>query len=223
MYALLKVSNALATFTSLIGKIAAWLAVPMMLVILLDVVMRKAVEAYPNLIDSFLFTDIGSNKLQELEWHLHAALFLLCLGFAYIKNAHVRVELVRENFASRTKAWLELLGVMVFLIPYCFVVIKYGSVFAQRSFAMNEVSSALTGLPYRWIIKSMLPLGFAILGLAGISVALRSVIYLFGPPELRQETATYVEADEISELRSLAEQELEQDRLRHPEHKSELG
>ncbi len=70
-----------------------------------------------------------STLLQELEWHVHTALFALVLGYGYIWNTHVRVDLVRENLAFRKKAWLELVGLTVFMIPFCLVVIWFASIY----------------------------------------------------------------------------------------------
>ncbi|TPD63249.1 TRAP transporter small permease subunit [Emcibacter nanhaiensis] len=137
----------------------------MMLVIVFDVISRR-------------FFVIGSIKLQELEWHLHGILFLCCLGFTYLKNAQVRVELLREKLSPRLQAWIEIVGCLLFLIPYCLVLVYFGFDFAHRAFVGNEVSSAAEGLPFRWIIKGFIPLGLSLLALAGIAVILRNMIFL---------------------------------------------
>ena len=156
------------------GMIGAWLAIPLIFVIIFDVISRR-------------FFVIGSTKLQEMEFHLHTALFLLVLGFAYIKNSHVRIEIVREKFSTPIKAWLEVFGNILFLLPYTAMVIYYGIDFVSRSYNMNEVSAALTGLSHRWIIKSFLPFGMFLLWLAGISVLLRNIAYILGAEENNQE------------------------------------
>jgi TRAP-type mannitol/chloroaromatic compound transport system permease small subunit len=189
MHALLRISDVLSDVVSRIGKIAAWLAIPLMAIILIDVAGRKIIDVYPEFTNTIFY--LGSTKLQEMEWHLHAVLFLLCLGFAYIKDSHVRIELVRDKLGPRTRVWLELLGCLAFLIPYCIVVVDFGYDFALRAFKSGEVSSALTGLSHRWIIKSVMPLGFTILAIAGVSVALRCIVYLFGPPELKAASGYY--------------------------------
>lgn len=206
MYFLFKVSEALSAFVSFVGKVVAWLAIPLMLIIVLDITTRKLLDAYPGLVNSWLY--FGSTKLQEMEWHLHAVLFLLCLGFAYVRNAHVRVELIRERFAPRVRAWIELVGGLVFLIPYCYLILTYGWQFTERSYMMNEVSSATTGLSHRWIIKGMLPLGFLILGIAAVAIVLKHFVYLFGPAEFRKPTGDMVEVDEIEALKQQAAAEL---------------
>jgi len=113
-----------------------------------------------------------------MEWHLHTALFLLTLGFAYLKNAHVRIEIVREKYSNVTKSIFEIIGITVFLVPYTFIIIYFGIDFVSRSFSMGEVSSALTGLSHRWVIKSFIPLGMFILFLASLSIFLRNVLFL---------------------------------------------
>ena len=162
---LLKISLKLEKLLSFIGMIGAWCALPLITIIMFDIISRR-------------FFVLGSTKLQEMEWHLHAALFLLALGYAYLKNSHVRIEVIREGFSTKLKAILEVIGVLFFVLPYTGLIIWFGIDFASRSFALNEVSSALTGLSHRWIIKSFVPLGMGFLWLAGISVLLRNIVYL---------------------------------------------
>jgi len=195
MRQLLAVSEMLDRLLTRIGNWAAWLLVPLVAVIIVDVITRKfnllsglteslragGNEGGAHFVESYL----TSTKFQEMEWHLHAALFLLCLGYGYVRNSHVRIELVRERFDLETRAWTEFIGCIVFLLPYASLVLWFSIDFTQRSFAMNEVSSALTGLPYRWVIKSFVPIGMVLLLLAGFAVAARNAVFLFGPPDLR--------------------------------------
>ena len=78
------------------------------------------------------------------------------LGYGYICNTHVRVDLIRENLSFRKKAWIELIGLTFFLIPYCAIVIYFASVYAYNSFMIGEISASQVGLTHRWIIKSIL-------------------------------------------------------------------
>jgi TRAP-type mannitol/chloroaromatic compound transport system permease small subunit len=171
------------------GKVASWLFVPMMIVIFYDVSQRKLLDFDNSIIDSPFYFD--STKLQELEWHMHATLFLLCLGFGYRYDAHVRIELVRDRLRQRTRVWMELLGIVFFLLTYCYLTVEFGWVFASKSYQIGEVSAAQTGLSHRWVIKSMLPLGFALLFAAGLSAAFRCVVYLFGPTYLNDRSGDY--------------------------------
>ena len=163
---LLKISEFLEKIVTSFGKFGSWLAIPLISIIIFDIITRR-------------FFVLGSTKLQEMEWHLHTSLFLLVLGYAYLKDSHVRIEIVREKYSVKVKAVLETLGIMIFLIPYTLLVIYFGIDFVQRSFSMNEVSSALTGLSHRWIIKSFIPIGMFLLFLAGVSLLLKNLIYIF--------------------------------------------
>jgi len=123
--------------------------------------------------------------LQELEWHFHTALFALVLGYGYIHNSHVRVDLIRENLAFRKQAWLEFLGITLFLIPYLTCIVWFAWGYAVNSYDMNEISASTVGLEHRWIIKSVLVVGLIVAGLAGIAVWLQVALILFGDPNRR--------------------------------------
>ncbi len=133
--------------------------IALMVTIIFDVITRR-------------FLNVGSVTLQELEWHFHGALFLLCLGFTYLKDAHVRVDLFRDKFSVRTNRLIEIFGCLFFLLPYCAVVIYFGIDFAAIAYSAGEMSANTEGLAFRWIIKACLPLGFLLLGLAGLSILL---------------------------------------------------
>ncbi len=173
MRQLFRIQEFLARIVTGVGKISAWLSIPLMVVIIFDVVTRR-------------FLVLGSTKLQEAEWHLHAVLFLLCIGFTYIEDAHVRIDLLRERLSTRARDWVELIGCIIFVIPYCLIVTYFAEDFVERSWAVGEASDSATGLPYRWAIKAGLPIGLFVLLLSGITVLLRKIIELFGPADLRE-------------------------------------
>lgn len=188
---MLDAANQLAHACTVVGKAAAFLFVPMMLIILYDVAQRKYLGMNPDFTNTDWYRMFTSTRLQEMEWHLHATLFLLALGFGYVRDAHVRIELVRDTLRPRTRAWIELFGALLFMVPYCYVVMEYGIDNAMRAFNVGEGSDALTGLPHRFVIKGMLPVGFVFVAMAGLSAALKCVVYLFGPPDLRAESGQY--------------------------------
>jgi TRAP-type mannitol/chloroaromatic compound transport system permease small subunit len=179
----LRVSEAMRKFVDVVGRFGSWLFIPMILITVMDVVLRKVGVQY------WLITHLGrsfdSTVLQELEWHFHTGLFTLVLGYGYIWNTHVRVDLIRENLAFRKKAWLEFFGLTFFLIPYCSIVIYFAFIYAYDSYAMNEISASTVGLTHRWIIKSVLVFGMLLAVLSGIAVWLQVVIVLWGPQNLR--------------------------------------
>lgn len=195
-YGLFRISRWLDAVVVFFGKAGAWLFIPLILVILVDVITRRAEGAeWSGLVwlqDALLWVKHGmeegigltSTKMQELEWHLHTAIFALCFGFAYIANAHVRVDLVREKLKPRTQQWIELLGALLFMLPYCGLLFFIFAEYASTSYDQGEASSALTGLSHRWIIKSMLPIGLAIASLSAVAVIMRRLLVLFAAPAL---------------------------------------
>lgn len=182
MELLTRVSDGLDRVITKIGKIAAWAGLFLILVTIFDVVTRR-------------FLVLGSTKLQEAEWHLHVILFALCLGYAYMKDAHVRIDLLRENLNERIQWWIEIAGCLLFLIPYCALIVYYGIDFVERSYATSEISASATGLTHRWLIKSMIPIGFTLLALAGVAIVLRKIVELFGPEDLRRKVHETEEAE----------------------------
>ena len=198
MELLIRVSDTLDRVIIKIGRLAAWAGLGLILVTIFDVVTRR-------------FLVLGSTKLQEAEWHLHVILFAFCLGYAYLKDAHVRIDLVRENLSERTQWWIEVAGCLLFLLPYCVLVIWFGIDFTERSYATDEISASATGLTHRWLIKAVIPIGFGILALSGITVLLRKLIELFGPEELRRRVHDTEEA-EVEHLVDIVPPELRKDR-----------
>lgn len=182
MELLIRVSDGLDRVITKIGKIAAWAGLALILVTIFDVITRR-------------FFVLGSTKLQEAEWHLHTILFVFCLGYAYMKDAHVRIDLVRENLRERTQWWLEIFGCLFFLLPFCGLVIWFGIDFVERAYSTNEISASATGLTHRWLIKATIPLGFSVLALAGIAILLRKIVELFGPEDLRRKVHEIEEAE----------------------------
>ena len=162
---IVSISQFLEKIVIFFGKMGSWLTIPLIFIIIFDIITRR-------------FFILGSTKLQEMEWHLHTALFLLVIGYAYLKDSHVRIEIVREKYSMLIKSIFETLGILLFLIPYTTLVIYYGIDFVTRSFNLNEVSSALTGLSHRWIIKFFIPFGMFLLFLAGVSILIKKVLFI---------------------------------------------
>jgi TRAP-type mannitol/chloroaromatic compound transport system permease small subunit len=180
----IRVSDGLRRFVDFVGSWGSWLILPLIVVTVFDVTARKLVWIQIWLVENFgrIFE---STLLQELEWHFHTALFALVLGYGYIYNTHVRVDLVRETLSFRKKAWLEFIGLTFFLIPYCAIVIYFASVYAYDSFMISEISASQVGLSHRWIIKSVLVFGLVVAVISGIAVWLQVAIVLWGPRDIR--------------------------------------
>jgi len=180
----IRISDGLRSFVDFVGRWGSWLILPLIVVTVFDVTARKLVWIQIWLVEN-LGRIFESTLLQELEWHFHTALFALVLGYGYIYNTHVRVDLVRETLSFRKKAWLEFIGLTFFLIPYCGIVIYFASVYAYDSFMIGEISASQVGLSHRWIIKSVLVFGLLLAVIAGIAVWLQVAIVLWGPKDIR--------------------------------------
>lgn len=179
MQALLRLSDAIDALLRTVAWTFGWAFFALVTVICFDVLTRKA--GFQLMI---LGVDLGSTRLQELEWHLHGILFLTWLGYAYVRNAHVRIDVFTAGLSARKQAWLELFGCVVFALPYVLTALPYAHEFFWTSYQQGESSSAPNGLGMRWVIKLFLYLGFWTVLLAVISVAARRIVFLFGPPDL---------------------------------------
>ena len=197
---LIRLSLTLRKIIDWFGKTGSWFIVPLVLITMWDVTSRKLVWIQIWLVDNFGRV-FESTVLQEMQWHLHTALFALALGYGYIHNRHVRVDLVREQLPLRKQAWIEFLGCTFFMIPYCLIVSYFAAVFAYESFQIGEISASQVGLTHRWIIKSVLVVGLVLAALAGIAVWLQTVLVLFGPQHLRFQLMTLEWPDEKDEKR----------------------
>ena len=175
---IVSVINRIDSIVKCIGKFASWLIIPLILVTVFDVITRKFVVLQQLILESPLHTLLSPTKLQEMEWHLHAAIFLLTFGYAYLSNAHVRVDLVRETLTPRKQMLVELFGLCLLALPYVGLLIFYAWGFVLTSYAQQEMSSAMTGLPYRWIIKSVFLAGVVLLCVSIVSTIIRLLIIL---------------------------------------------
>jgi TRAP-type mannitol/chloroaromatic compound transport system permease small subunit len=176
--ALLTISNVIDAVLDLVAKVFGWCFLLLAFVICFDVVTRK----FGFQLD-LNGTDFGSTRLQELEWHLHAALFLTWIGYCYVRNAHVRIDVFTGGMTQRSQAWLELVGCIVFALPYVLVSLPYAWDFFHESYRQGEASSAPNGLPMRFVIKFFLWFCFATILAAVISVFIRRFVFLFGSPD----------------------------------------
>ena len=129
------------------------------------------------------FFDTGSVVLQDLEWHLHGAIAVLGFGYAYTRDAHVRIDIFRNRIGRRTRLVLELGAILVFLVPFLLLLIRFGYDFTARSFARGEGAAGL-GMDHRWIIKSAVPVSAVLTLLGALSVALRAGVALAAPHRL---------------------------------------
>ncbi len=150
-----------------IGKFVGWLCTAMVLVVFYDTVMRYAFNK-------------GNVGLQELEWHLFSVIFLIGAAYTLKEGGHVRVDILFLNFSERTKAWIDFLGSLIFLIPFCLVVIYATQKFVGNSWAVKEISPDPGGLPARYLLKAMIPTGFILLIFQGLSETIKNLFVIIG-------------------------------------------
>jgi TRAP-type mannitol/chloroaromatic compound transport system permease small subunit len=150
-----------------IGHLVGWMTTLMVLTVFYDTVMRYAFNK-------------GNVALQELEWHLFAIVFLLGAAYTLKANGHVRVDILYVRLSEKTKAWIDFLGVFVFLIPFSVMVIFSTKGFIMNSWAVREISPDPGGLPARYILKAMIPLGFSLLIVQGLSEAAKNFMIIMG-------------------------------------------
>ena len=168
MSALLRLAEGLRRLLEWIALTSGWLLVIMACVTSFDVVARK------------LGLQLPYTKLQELEWHFHAAIFSLWMGFGYTINAHPRVDSFTEPMTLRQKAWIELAGCLFLALPYMTLVAYYSIDFVQAAYVVHEQSASTVGLTNRWIIKGIYAAGLWLVVLGILSVLGRVIVFLFG-------------------------------------------
>jgi len=159
-----------------VGRFVAWATAVVVCVVFVDVVMRYAFKT------SFVFT-------QELEWHLFAFIFLMGAGYTLLKDGHVRVDIFYQRMSPKVQAWINLVGVLLFLIPGCYLIIATSLKFVANSFSIMEGSPDPGGIPFRWVLKACIPAGFVLVFLQGISMAIKSLFTIVGK-DIESETET---------------------------------
>lgn len=164
-----RASSAIGTFFDTLARWIAWCWLLLMLVIVLNVTMR------------YLFGE-GRIEFEEIQWHLYALGFLVGLATCMSANNHVRVDVFHERLGLRMQAWIELYGLLLMFFPFVLLVLVFSLPFVGYSFANAEISDAPGGLPFRWAIKSVIPLSMLLLLLAGLRRLLRVSCCLFGSP-----------------------------------------
>jgi TRAP-type mannitol/chloroaromatic compound transport system permease small subunit len=150
-----------------VGNAVSWATLLLVVVTFTDVVMRYFFNT------SYVFT-------QELEWHVFAFIFLMGAGYTLKVDGHVRVEVFYGRLSEKGKAWVNLIGVLFFLIPSCVLFIKTSIPFVEISFMIMEGSPDPGGIPYRFLLKSCIPVGYALILLQGISLGITSFLEVIG-------------------------------------------
>lgn len=161
-----------------VGKGVAWVTLLLVVLVFVDVVMRYVLRI------SFVF-------VQELEWHLFAFIFLVGAGCTLLKDGHVRVDIIYQRLGPKGQAWVNLIGVLFFLLPGCYLIIATSIKFVYNAWIVMEGSPDPGGIPCRFIIKSAIPIGFALVTLQGISMGIKSLFTILEKDIEKKKDKTY--------------------------------
>ncbi len=178
----LNISKKTDSLNEAVGRASSWLTLVLLAVVCFDVVARKV----------FNFSRVW---FMDLEWHLFSLIFLLASGYALLHDRHVRVDLFYDNYTKKDKALTDFVGSLLFLIPWCIIVIAYALSYAMDAFQLREGASEPGGLPARYAIKFAIVLGIFLLLLQAFSMLIKAALILFGK---NKNGASKVEQEEES-------------------------
>jgi len=170
---LLGIARAIDAVNERIGRAVLWLVLAVTLISAANALMRYGFG-------------MSSNAWLEIQWYLFGAIFLLAAGYTLKHNGHVRVDVLYGRWPPRARAWIDLLGAALFLLPLCVLMVWLSWHGFIESFQRGELSSDAGGL-IRWPVRLLIPLGFALLGLQGVSELIKRVAFLQGQGELPHE------------------------------------
>jgi TRAP-type mannitol/chloroaromatic compound transport system permease small subunit len=166
MAGLLKLSRLIDAVNEWIGKFVMWLVLAAVIISAGNAVMRKAF-------------DIGSNAFLEIQWYLFAAVFLLGSGYVWLRNAHVRIDFISSKLSKRSNAIIDIVGMLVFTLPLCLILINLSWPVFERAWVSGEMSQNAGGL-IRWPALLLIPVGFGILATQSVSELIKRVAFLLG-------------------------------------------
>ena len=166
MNLLLRLSRAIDALNERVGHLVYWL------------VLAAVVVSAGNASMRYVF-DMSSNAWLELQWYLFSAVFLLAAGYTLLHNEHVRIDVLYGYLPARARAWIDLLGSLFFLLPMALIIMVLSWPLVEESYLRHEYSSDAGGL-LRWPVKILIPIGFLLLVLQGVSEIIKRVAFLLG-------------------------------------------
>jgi len=179
MKPLLALSRAIDAVNERIGRLVYWCVLIMVLVSAANAISRYALS-------------IASNAWLELQWYLFSAVFLLCSGYTLLHNEHIRIDVVAANLARRKQIWIDIFGTFFFLLPIAVYMMWSSWPVFMNAWTSGEISGSAGGL-IRWPARLLVPVGFFLLTLQGISELIKRFAYLRGlipdPVEKHEEPA----------------------------------
>lgn len=189
MQNLLKISAVIDAFNTRVGQIVKWAILAAVLISTINAIIRKVFNQ-------------SSNSWLEMQWYLFGAVFMLGAAYTFLKNEHIRIDVVTSHFTKRTRDWIDVVGHIFFLIPFCWIMIWHGIPFFERSYSINEQSMNAGGLVV-WPAKLLVPLGFAFLLAQAFSELIKRVAIMRGELEDEHSAAGHHAAAEAEAERLL--------------------
>ena len=166
MKALLAFSRAIDGLNTRIGRGIIWLVLAAVLISAANAIVRKAL-------------DMSSNAFLEAQWYLFSATFLLCSPYTLLRNEHIRIDVVAGRLSKRTQTWIDVVGTVLFLLPMALLITYLSWIVFMRSWNINEMSSNAGGLVI-WPARLLVPVGFFLLALQGLSQLIKLIAHLRG-------------------------------------------
>ena len=166
MNALLALSRGIDWLNERVGRFALWLILASAIISAINAVVRKAF-------------DYSSNAFLEIQWYLFAAVFLLAAGYTSLHNEHVRIDVLSSKLSARGRNWIDIIGIVFFLFPFVYETVRLSLPTVINAIASGEMSSNAGGL-IRWPVYILVPIGFSLLGLQGVSELIKRVAFLRG-------------------------------------------
>lgn len=192
MAPLLSLSRLIDQISTWVGKFTMWLILITTLISAGNALVRKIFNT-------------SSNGLLEIQWYLFAAVFLLGAGYGFLKNSHVRIDFISTKLSDRARNWIDVVGIVGVLLPFCVITIALGWPFFMQAFTSGEMSQNAGGL-IRWPAYILIPVGFALLALQGVSELIKRIAFLTGngPDVLSSEETKSDEQKHLEELEAQA-------------------
>lgn len=193
MQALLKLARLIDALNEHIGRSVYWLVLVAVLVSAGNAIVRKVFN-------------MSSNAFLEAQWYLFSAVFLFCSGFTLLRNEHVRIDVLAGRLSPRGQAMIDVFGTIFFLLPMAFIFIYLSWPVFVRTFTHGEISTNAGGLLI-WPARLLVPIGFSLLALQGISELVKRIAFLAGagPDPIKRHDAHAAEKELAEEIRKLAE------------------
>lgn len=194
MQTLLKLSAAIDRLNGWIGRSVIWLVLAAVLISAGNAIIRKTFN-------------VSSNAYLELQWYLFSAIFLLCAGYTLMRNEHVRIDIVSGLFSTRVQTWIDILGTIFFLLPMALLFVYLSWPVFVRTWVHSEISTNAGGLMI-WPARLLVPIGFGLLALQGVSELIKRAAFLAGagPDPILRHEAHAAEKDLVEDIKKMAEE-----------------